>query len=121
MAEPESDKKALACNYAVTTKVAVLGSLCYVIDDNPDWGGERVQVLVHSRSGRWIRRWEVSWRLHNFRLKTIPPTSGLWSRVRDYSHWRGDREVKWFNEARDKERGGQLGNLAGLTKASVNC
>jgi hypothetical protein len=68
------DKLAIACNIAEPTKECVRGALAFVINDNPGNGGESMQVLARSRSGRWIRKWERLYRLCNFRVKTIPPT-----------------------------------------------
>lgn len=113
------DKKAVVCNYAVATKTSSLGSLAYLINENPGWGGERVQILARSRGGRWIEKWEAAWRLHNFRFKTIPPQKPVYERVMDFSHW-DDMRLKWFNEARDRDRGGKIAQLAGLTKESAH-
>ena len=68
-----ADQQVIACNYTEPTSVAAGGALAYVV---PQLGGnlpERVRVLVRSRSGRWVEKWEAIWRLDNFRLKTLPP------------------------------------------------
>ena len=113
------DRKAVACNYAIATKMVSLGSLAYLINENPGWGGERVQILARSRGGRWIRKWEASWRLHNFRFKTIPPENPVYDGVFDFSHWDESRLMA-FNRQRDEERGGRLARIAGLTKQSAH-
>jgi hypothetical protein len=67
------DMRVIACNYTGPTKVAAAGARAYVI---PQFGGnlpERVRVLVRSRGGRWVEKWESMKRLDNFRMKTIPP------------------------------------------------
>jgi hypothetical protein len=67
------DIRLIACNYRQATSVAALGALAYVL---PQLGGnlpERVRVVVRSRGGRWVEKWEALRRLHNFRVKTIPP------------------------------------------------
>lgn len=112
------DKRAIACNYAVATKVCSLGALAYLINENPGWGGERVQVLARSRGGHWIKKWEASWRLHNFRFKTIPAAKSIYDRVFDFHHW-DDTRLRWFNEARDRNRGEKIAQMAGLTKQSA--
>lgn len=67
------DRKVIACNYAEGTRVASKGALAYVV---PQLGGnlpEHVRLLVRSRGGRWVEKWEQMHRLGNFRLKTLPP------------------------------------------------
>lgn len=69
-----ADITVIACNYTQATNVVSNGSKAYV--DPVYLGGnlpERMRVLVRSRSGRWIEKWEDTRRLSNFRLKTIPP------------------------------------------------
>lgn len=66
--------RVIACNYTESTKVVTAGTKAYVI---PQLGGnlpERVRLLVRSRGGRWVEKWESMKRLDNFRLKTIPPS-----------------------------------------------
>lgn len=113
-------KKAVACNYAVATKICSLGALAYLINQNPGWGGDRVEILARSRGGHWIRRWEASWRLHNFRFKTIPLAKSVYDRVFDFSLY-DDQWLRHFNEARDKNRGEKIAQAAGLTKQSAHC
>ncbi|HEY3742991.1 MAG TPA: hypothetical protein VGL53_24260 [Bryobacteraceae bacterium] len=79
------DLHRVACNYAEDTKTAVKGGLAFVLAPN---GGDvhgRLHILSRSRSGRWIRRWEPINRLTNFRKKTIPPDSPLYSKLLDAS------------------------------------
>lgn len=67
------DRQFIACNYLVPTRIARRGALAYVI---PQLGGnlpERVRLLVRSRGGRLVEKWEATRRVGNFRLKTIPP------------------------------------------------
>lgn len=73
------DRKVMACNYVVPTNVAVAGARAYVCLTNPGGGGDRIDILVRSRSGRWVRKWENTKRLHNFRPKTLPPEHPLHS------------------------------------------
>lgn len=83
---PPVDRQAIACNYLEATNVAAQGALAYVILTNPGWGGERVMILVRSRGGRWVEKWENTRRLGNFRLKTICPEDPLYrfSQIRSY-------------------------------------
>lgn len=67
------DRRVIACNYAAPTSIATEGAKAYII---PQLGGnlpERVRVLVRSRGGRWVEKWESVRRLDNFRLVTLPP------------------------------------------------
>lgn len=67
------DRHVLACNYLESTNVAAEGALAYVL---LQFGGnlpDRVRVLVRSRGGRWVEKWESVRRLGNPRLKTLPP------------------------------------------------
>lgn len=50
--------RAIACNVREAGKVTTAGALAYVRNPNFDNASERVEVLVRSRGGRWIQRWE---------------------------------------------------------------
>lgn len=94
------DRRFIACNYREGTGVAAEGALAYVVL----WLGgnlpERVSVLVRSRGGRWVQKWESMRRLTNFRLKTIPP-----------AHPRhGDERINWAD--------GTAENVAVLARVS---
>jgi hypothetical protein len=69
--ESGSDRTVVACNYRVGTPVAAPGALAYLCQTEGSM--ERCQVLVRSRSGRWVLKWESLGRLHHFRTKTLPP------------------------------------------------
>lgn len=47
-------------------------ALCWVMNPNTGWGGERVKVLARSRSGRLIETWIGTKRLTNLRAAWIP-------------------------------------------------
>jgi hypothetical protein len=85
-AEP---KYLIACNYAEATNVAAKGALAFVITGRGGNLPENVKILVRSRSGRWVEKWERVAKLGNFRLKTIPPEhpryhdERLWSRTQN--------------------------------------
>lgn len=101
-------KKALVCNYAVETKVFRLGALCYVLDPNPGSGGERVKIVARARgsNGRWVEKWEVRWRLHNFRVKLVYPERSVYKRL-PAREW-DDAEAAAWDRASNEERGRRL-------------
>lgn len=88
MSEAE-DRRAIACNIRVPTATAVEGALAYVLWTNPGNGNDRLPLLIRSRSGRWIEKWEDMRRLDNFRLKTLPPEHPLYDRL----DWRPNESV----------------------------
>jgi hypothetical protein len=66
-----SDKRIIACNLLETVSTASVGALCYV---RATTGTEaRVELLIRSRSGRWISKWESLKRVGNFRFNTLAP------------------------------------------------
>ena len=75
-----TDLHVIACNYAEGTNIARKGALAYVQLLNPGGGNDRLHLLVRSRGGRWVEKWEAMHRLTNFRLKTIPPEHPLYDR-----------------------------------------
>jgi len=81
------DRRAIACNFREGTSVARKGALAYVTLANPGGGSDRVSLLVRSRGGRWVTKWEAMHRLRNFRLKTIPPGHYLYDRSQ---FWQAD-------------------------------
>lgn len=90
MPEPSTDRRVVACNYRAASKIARQGALAYVLLTNPGGGHDRMEILVRSRIGRWVRRWEDTRRLTNFRAKTLPP-----------EHPRYDDERIWDYDADD--------------------
>lgn len=77
------DLRVMACQYLDGTNIASPGARAYLIagGNNGD-GGERRLFYVRSRSGRWIEKWEAISKLHNFRMKTIPPEHPLHEQLR---------------------------------------
>jgi hypothetical protein len=67
------DKRVVACNYTEGISSTAQGALAYVLLSNPGGGHDRLFLLVRSRGGRWIEKWEDARRLTNFRAKTLPP------------------------------------------------
>jgi hypothetical protein len=81
MSEPAApDKRVVACNYHEGTKHVAPGALAFVLFENRGNGAEKVELLVRSRGGRFIRKWESLWRLKNLRVKTLPPSHPLYTR-----------------------------------------
>jgi hypothetical protein len=83
MAVSGEDFRVIACNVIEPTGTAVGGALAYVRWLNPGNGNDRLPLLIRSRGGRWIDKWESVRRLDNFRLKTIPPEHPLYGRLVD--------------------------------------
>jgi hypothetical protein len=83
-----SDKRVIACNYKVGNPAVSGGSKAYVEMVAGD--GLSLCVLVRSRGGRWVRRWERIKKMENFRFKTLPPEHPKYNDLRGY--WR-DSEV----------------------------
>jgi hypothetical protein len=79
------DRKVVQCNYTTSTKTIPPGARAYLVRTNPGNGNDRIVVLVRSRGGRWIEKWESIRLLKNFRVKTLPPghpqygNDNLWS------------------------------------------
>jgi hypothetical protein len=73
------DRRVIQCNYTEGTNVASNGARAYVMHGDAGSGNERVGVLVRSRGGRWVAKWENTKRLGDFRVKTLPPEHPLYS------------------------------------------
>ncbi len=73
------DRQVVQCNYAEGTGVAASGARAYVAQLNLGNANDRVVVLVRSRGGRWVEKWENTARLTNFRVKTLPPEHPLYN------------------------------------------
>jgi hypothetical protein len=84
-----SDRRAVACNYAESTKIAAKGAKAYVLLFNPGNASDRIVVLVRSRGGRWVQKWEDARRLTNPRAVTIPPGHPRYD----------DDRMLWYDEA----------------------
>lgn len=76
------DLRVTVCNYAVAINSVPQSAKAYVLLHNPGGGGDRLYILVKSRSGRWIEKWEDRRRLTNFREKTVPPQHPLYERLK---------------------------------------
>lgn len=106
--------RVVACNFAVATKIASKGSLCYVLLDNPGWGNNRIVVLVRSRGGRWVNQWERVDRLTNFRMKTVVEADPVYDRVKDSPY----EEPGPFQSAEIHER---IARLIGMRPRIGDC
>lgn len=84
-----SDKRVIACNYLEAVSVASKGALCYVVGTAGD--AENIELLIRSRSGRWIQKWERLKRIGNFRFKTLPP---------EHPRYKDERIATYFAEER---------------------
>lgn len=76
------DRHVVQCNYTEGITSVTQGARAYVIYPNDGNGAERICVLVRSRGGRWIEKWEDIRRLGNFRAKTLPPEHPLYGNDR---------------------------------------
>jgi hypothetical protein len=90
MTDAPPDRKVVQCNYAVPTKIAAQGARAYVVYPNAGNGHDRIGILVRSRGGRWVEKWEDSRRLRDFRVKTLPPEHPLYGNDRLFdAEWAG--------------------------------
>ena len=80
----QPDKRVIACNLSQPISEAAKGALAYVQWPNRGNANDRVPLLIRSRGGRWIEKWEDMRRLTNFRHKTIPPEHPLYDRLTPY-------------------------------------
>lgn len=76
------DRHVVQCNYTEGITSVAQGARAYVIYPNDGNGAERICVLVRSRGGRWIEKWEDIRRLGNFRVKTLPSEHPLYDNHR---------------------------------------
>lgn len=61
---------------------------------------DRIEVLLRSRGGRWIEKWQDIRTLENFRVKTIPFGHPLYSETRLYDYDPGITATR-LNEAHE--------------------
>lgn len=83
------DRQVVQCNYAEATGIAANGARAYVAQLNPGNANDRIVVLVRSRSGRWVEKWENRARLTDFRVKTLPPEHPLYTARLVDAQWAG--------------------------------
>ena len=90
-----NDRKAVQCNFSVATAEARVGSRAYVLDYKPT--RKRVQLLLKSKGGRWVVKWENRKRLENFRAKTIPPQHPVYEKLSEYWSERAEEFAAHLN------------------------
>jgi hypothetical protein len=100
------DRRVVQCNYAVATRVAARGARAYVglhtggsVFDTGDIRDGRIMVLVRSRGGRWVHKWERIAHLRDFRIKNLPPRHPLYNDDRIYDAHIVDRSFLAHVEA----------------------
>jgi hypothetical protein len=96
----KDDRRVIQCNYAEGTNIAAPDARAFVLLTNPGGGHDRVFVLVRSRSGRWVKKWESVTRLKNFRTKTLPPEHPLYW-VGEFSGPNIEQVVESLNNVED--------------------
>jgi hypothetical protein len=69
----QGDLRVVVANYTEGTSAVRVGAKAYISPVYPGALPDNVFLVVRSRGGRWIEKWERIKRLDNFRLKTIPP------------------------------------------------
>jgi hypothetical protein len=72
-----ADNRVIQCNFMGETASIARGARSYVMLTNPGGGNDRIKILVRSRSGRWISRWESLLVLDNFRPKVMAQQNPL--------------------------------------------
>lgn len=81
----------IACNYAAGTSIARPGARAYLL-----WrtGGDnrRCEVVVHSRGGRWVTKWEPIVMLEHFRIVHVPTVRPEYARLAPM-YARADHEI----------------------------
>jgi hypothetical protein len=77
--------RVVQCNYTSPVSAAAAGARAYLVRANPGGGDDRIVILVRSRGGRWIEKWEDIRRLGSFRARTLPPGHPMYGdeRIRD--------------------------------------
>lgn len=75
------DVWAVACNLKVGTKAVRQGAKAFL--SYPSGLPENCQIIVRSRGGRWVRVWQRTRRLTNFRAVTIVAADPLLERLED--------------------------------------
>jgi hypothetical protein len=100
------ETKQICCNYRDASLVARRGAQAWVLNPDYDRGSDRILILVRSRSGRWIEKWEFMKGLTNFRLKTVVPEDPLSCRM-----WQHN-----FDERTGQVLVDRLNAIAGLSR-----
>ena len=83
--EAKEDRRVVAVNVLRPTSATSKGAKAFVVLPNDGNANDRIELLIRSRGGRWIERWEAAKNLANARAVTIPPQHPLYGRERLWS------------------------------------
>lgn len=98
------DRRVVQCNYVSGTGVAAAGARAYLVRGNPGNGHDRIVILVRSRGGRWVEKYEDIRRLDGFRGKTLPPEHPMFRDERIWD-WHADETAATLAHARARRAG----------------
>lgn len=91
MTEP-GEFAAVACNVARETGAAAARARCYVL--GVPGSADSASLLIRSRSGRWIEKWERTKLLANVRVVTMVPDNPVAGRLPRLSRETADKLVE---------------------------
>ncbi len=97
------ERKVIACNLLVDTKAASMGAAAYIVDAAYGNACNSVLLVIRTRTGRWVEKWERTWRVGCFRLKTLAPEDPRFKDERIPDRF-GCRDVEGLNGASRRER-----------------
>lgn len=93
-------KYVISCAYAVGTRQVAKGAHAFVLNA---WEVPRLFVVVFSRSGRYIKRWENIGKLSRFQLVKLSEDSELFEMFKDHGY---EAEIELIRHYHKKEVGG---------------
>jgi len=102
-AEHFPDRRVIQCNLTRGQSTASAGARAYVVLTNPGGGSDRIVVLLRSRSGRWIEKWQDIRTLENFRVKTIPVEHQMYGNDRITGIYDPQGTAAKLNDAHERE------------------
>lgn len=92
----------ILCNLIETTAYSATGSLGYILV-NHQGGSERFQVLIRSRSGRFIQHWIPTDNLGNFRIRRISPENPRYKKLLKFGdYYHPEQTLEWIKEDQRK-------------------
>lgn len=101
MTTTTSSVRVIACNYAEATKIAKRGAKAFLIEP---YDGERVELYVRSRGGRWVRKWEQHKRTCNWRVVSVVE-AGLPKKVFEaITRWRDSIDLERLATAMNERK-----------------
>lgn len=95
------EHRAIQCNLTAGQKTATKGARAYVTLPNGGGGSDRIEILLRSRGGRWIEKWQDIRTLADFRVKTIPLGHPLYHDQRIWFDYEPELWTGRLNEAHD--------------------